>query len=324
MNKIKYLTKNKITKDSKIIIGIGDSFCAGTGSESFETWERNDWDVEKMRNDIPAQEEAYENSFINLLSKKYFTDYVSINLGMSGKGNIFAIRELLLNPKLNLEIAKEKIVIFVVSGLERFDFVKNIITTFNHSTTIWPYDLRKKNKIGYAEILDDDEQSIFNQKFVISEFMINFYNLINWCDLHNAKLLFINAFTPNINMYSFLNELTDNKNTKDDLINASKLVGKIPWHRQIKPLGFERITDMLLHLENRNDLMNDCEFRHFQVDKLSEYGYMSKCQHPTLKSQEILADIIYKQLIEYDNVNVTNFESISLDYLEKKYQNKII
>ena len=33
--------ENRITEDTKLLIGIGDSFCAGSGSESIETWERN-------------------------------------------------------------------------------------------------------------------------------------------------------------------------------------------------------------------------------------------------------------------------------------------
>ena len=44
---------NKIIHEgSKLLIGIGDSFCAGTGTESNELWEKNNWEVEKMRNEI--------------------------------------------------------------------------------------------------------------------------------------------------------------------------------------------------------------------------------------------------------------------------------
>ena len=59
----------KIKKDSKLIIGIGDSFTYGTGTESFETWAENDWEVEKMRVSAKAQLEASEGSWVNKLCK---------------------------------------------------------------------------------------------------------------------------------------------------------------------------------------------------------------------------------------------------------------
>ena len=86
----------KIDKDTKLIIGLGDSFCAGTGTESLETWNRNNWDVNQMRQDGLGFWESYDNSFINVLKTKYLNDFTSINLGMGGRGNRFAIRELLL------------------------------------------------------------------------------------------------------------------------------------------------------------------------------------------------------------------------------------
>lgn len=319
MDKTKFLKKNNIDVNSKLIIGIGDSFCAGTGSEPIERWEKNNWDVEKMRSDGEGISEAYENSFINLLSKKYLTDFISINLGMSGKGNIFAIRELFLNPTLNLEISKEKYVIFVVSSFERYDFIKNISTMSNHSTTLWPYDIKEVNKIGYGNLLDENGNSIYNERFTISEFILNFYNLINWCELHNAKLFFISAFTQNLNMYHFLDVITQEEYNEQDLIVASKLISKLPWHRQIKPMGFDCITDMLLHLEKREDLIENGKFRDFKIDKISEYGYMSKCQHPTKKGQDLLCDIIYEHILNYNNIDVVDNEKICLEYLQKKY-----
>jgi hypothetical protein len=34
--------ENRITEDSKLLIGIGDSFCAGRGACSIELWEKYD------------------------------------------------------------------------------------------------------------------------------------------------------------------------------------------------------------------------------------------------------------------------------------------
>jgi hypothetical protein len=319
MNKYKLIHDNNIDENSKLIIGIGDSFCAGAGSESIETWERNNWDVEKVRRDSIGIEESYENSFINLLSKKYLNDYIPINLGMSGKGNRFSVRELFLHPTLNLEKAKEKIVIFVVSGFDRLDVVNNIVESYNHSTTLWPIYLNDKTRTGYAKLTRDDGVSIYDEKFVVSELILDFFTLLNWCELNNAKLLFISGFTPELNMNHFLRWLTETPTMDFDKTLSSKFVSKIPWHRQIKPMGFDCITSMLVHLEGRDDLIPNYGFKNFKPDTITEKGYMSKCQHPTQKGHDLLCDIVYEHIKNYDNVEIPNLEKMCMDYYQQKY-----
>jgi hypothetical protein len=323
----KYLRNNDINPNSKLLIGIGDSFCAGSGSESNKTWERNNWDVEKVRYDEIGRNEAYENSFVNQICKKHLTDYTPINLGVSGKGNKFAVRELLLNPTLNLEIAKEKIVIFVVSGFDRFDVVNDIVElngTSSHSTTLWPSYLHDKNKFGYSQLTTKDNESIYCEKFVVSELIIDFITLINWCELNNAKLLFVSGFTPELNMEHFLKWLVRDTNVDFDTKIASNLVSKIPWHRQIKPMGFDCITSMLLHLEDRDDLIPHYGFRNFNPEKITEYGYMSKCQHPTKKGHELLCDLIYEEIKNYNNIEQPNFLKMCLEYYKNRKPNNFI
>lgn len=322
MNGTKYTGNNVINENSKLLIGIGDSFCAGSGSESIETWERNGWDIEKVRYDKVGQDESYENSFVNQICKKHLTDYIPVNLGVSGKGNRFAIRELFLNPTLNLEVAKEKIVIFVVSGFDRLDVAGNIVEKYgrsNHSTTLWPIYNHIKGKVGYSELTTNSGESIYNEKFVVSELIIDFLTLLNWCELNNAKLLFVSGFTPELNMEHFLRWLVEGNPLDMDFDKtlASKLVSKIPWHRQIKPMGFDCITSMLLHLENRDDLIPYYGFRNFKPEKITEYGYMSKCQHPTKKGHELLCDLIYDEIKNYDNVKQPNFFDLCLNYYKK-------
>ncbi len=327
MDASNYLRKNNINSDSKLLIGIGDSFCAGSGSESYKTWERNNWDIEKIRYDEVGRKEAYENSFVNQICKKHLTDYIPINLGVSGKGNKFAVRELLLNPTLNLEVAKEKIVIFVVSGFDRFDVANDIVEingTSSHSTTLWPTYNHVKDKTGYSELTTIHNESIYCEKFVVSELIIDFLTLINWCSLHNAKLLFISGFTPELNMEHFLKWLVRDLNMDFDTTLSSKLVSKIPWHRQIKPMGFDCITSMLLHLENRDDLIPYYGFRNFKPEKITKYGYMSKCQHPTKKGHELLCDLIYDEIKNYNNVEQPNFFEMCLDYYKKRKPNSLI
>jgi hypothetical protein len=309
MHKSKYINNGILTEDSKIIIGIGDSFCAGTGSESIETWEENDWDIEKMRRSDKAITEGYENSFINVLCKKHMPDYLPINFGMGGRGVKFAIKSLFLHPTIGIEKAKEKIVIFVVSGLERLDFLNDISDeSSTHANTIFP-TYSEKGKIGYAELTNYENESLYTDQFVYSEFIVDFFMLMQWCEINNAKLLFISAFTPGINRDNFYKTILGKKRHTLALKVTRALVDKIPWHRQIFPQKFECIVHMLLHLEKKDDLIADYKFRLFKIDKTTKHGYMSKCQHPTQKGHELLADIVYEHILNYD-------KQVPLDFTE--------
>jgi hypothetical protein len=68
-----------------------------------------------------------------------------------------------------------------------------------HFTTQWPvYGGYKEKKLGYSELTLENGDSLYSEKFVISEFILNIIELMNWCKLHNAKLLLMSAFTQNL------------------------------------------------------------------------------------------------------------------------------
>lgn len=302
MNKIKLIEKNIINNESKIVIGIGDSFCQGVGSESIKTWEENNWDVEKMRLSDKGIIESYQNSMIQQLCDKHLKDFIPINLGKGGKGNKYSVYELLLNPLLNLDKAKEKIVIFVLSGLERFDVIQNITPIHHDSTTIWPF-YKGLDKIGYGQIMNDKGESIFNDKSSISNLIVDLIIVQNWCELNNAKFIFVSGFTPKINKDYFFEKLYDNSIKEKEITekNLNLILDKIKWKSQIKPMGYDSIIQMLLHLENRDDLCSDYRFRDYIVDTHSEDNFISKCQHPTKKGYSLMSDIIYEHLKKYNN-----------------------
>ena len=174
--------ENRITEDSKLLIGIGDSFCAGRGACSIELWEKYGWDMERMYGEGGAEveESNYANSWVNQLCKNHMPDWTPLNLGMSGKGNRYAIKELMVNPLLGIEKAKEKIVVFAVSGFERFDLAKDLVGE-EHFTTQWPmYGDYKEKKLGYSELTLENGDSLYSEKFVISEFILNIIELMNY------------------------------------------------------------------------------------------------------------------------------------------------
>ena len=296
--------ENRITKDSKLLIGIGDSFCAGRGACSIELWEKYGWDMERMYGEggTEVEESNYANSWVNQLCKNHMTDWTPLNLGMSGKGNRFAIKELMVNPLLGIEKAKEKIVVFAVSGFERFDLAKDLVGE-EHFTTQWPmYGDYKEKKLGYSELTLENGDSLYSEKFVISEFILNIIELMNWCKLHNAKLLLISAFTPEFNKNHFIDVLSSNVTSTLGQMKLDELIWSIPWERIIRPLGFSCITDMLMHLEGWDKDLPGYGFRNMKIETIGPNGYMTKCQHPSEKGHKLLAEIIYDHILKYDEL----------------------
>ena len=296
--------ENRITKDSKLLIGIGDSFCAGRGACSIELWEKYGWDMERMYGEggTEVEESNYANSWVNQLCKNHMPYWTPLNLGMSGKGNRFAIKELMVNPLLGIEKAKEKIVVFAVSGFERFDLAKDLVGE-EHFTTQWPmYGDYKEKKLGYSELTLENGDSLYSEKFVISEFILNIIELMNWCKLHNAKLLLISAFTPEFNKNHFIDVLSSNVTSTLGQMKLDELIWSIPWERIIRPLGFSCITDMLMHLEGWDKDLPGYGFRNMKIKTIGPNGYMTKCQHPSEKGHKLLAEIIYDHILKYDEL----------------------
>jgi hypothetical protein len=297
--------ENRITEDSKLLIGMGDSFCAGRGACSIEIWEKYGWDMERMYGEGGAEveESNYANSWVNQLCKNHMPDWTPLNLGMSGKGNRYAIKELMVNPLLGIEKSKEKIVVFAVSGFERFDLAKDLVGE-EHFTTQWPvYGGYKEKKLGYSELTLENGDSLYSEKFVISEFILNIIELMNWCKLHNAKLLLMSAFTPEFNKNHFIDVLSPNVTSVLGQMKLDELIWSVPWERIIRPLGFSCITDMLMHLEGWDKDLPGYGFRNMKIDTIGPNGYMTKCQHPSEKGHKLLAEIIYEHIMKYDEIS---------------------
>ena len=88
----KYRNPN-IPKDSKVIIGLGDSFTEGVGSWSKSTYNKYDGFIDPLNVPKEIYDELYHNSWQCQLSRNHLPDYIPINLGITGKGNRAAAKE---------------------------------------------------------------------------------------------------------------------------------------------------------------------------------------------------------------------------------------
>ena len=289
----------KITKSSKILIGLGDSFTQGQGACDLDIWKKYNWNTKKMydKYNDDVVRSGYENSWVNQICKNHLKDYTPINLGMSGKGNRAAVKELYLYPELNIESAKEKIVVFMLTGYERFDFVKkDYEVSHNHFTTAWPNDDQEDIKglgINYLN-------HIWSERSGLMELLLTIAELKTWCKLHKAKLIITSAFTTVYERSYFIQEIIG-KSLHSEIKYIKKLVDIIDWSEFLYPGDQNCITDFLLTLEGREDLINSgtsWPYYEFAYDQktISPNQFISKCAHPSFSGHKEIAKIIYEDL----------------------------
>jgi hypothetical protein len=292
--------KIKINEESKILIGLGDSFTQGHGACDIKIWDKYKWDDKKMYNEYfhDVVESAYQNSWVNQLCKNHLTDFIPINFGLSGRGNRAAVKELYLHPELNIESAKEKIVVYMLTGYERFDFVNKDYEVGHHKfNTMWPTtdcgnDLRT---VG-----NEYMNHVWSDRMGLIELLLNIAEAKNWCKVHNAKFILTSAFTPTINKQFMTDHIIG------DLLygkesHVEKLVNIIDWDEFFYPDGFRCITDYLLSLEERTDLINEFsswnyyEFA-YSHKKMTPKGYITKCAHPSDDGHKEIAKLLYEHI----------------------------
>ncbi len=301
-------SKIKITNDSKIVIGLGDSFTQGEGACSVDLWEKYNWDLKKMsdresRYDIDNSN--LENSWVHKLCTNHLTDFIPINMGMTGRGNRAAIKELYLHPDLGIERAKEKIVILMLTGYERVDFVYKKFLEHMHFYTLWGIS---NSQHEHADLWTLYNEHIYSDRSAIIELLTSIAELKNWCKLNDAKLIITSAFRPEYSREYFFNKIRGNHldymDESEEYING--LVNIIDWDNFFRPKGFKCITDYLLHLEGREDLfLEESAAKYYEfgysLEKLSPKGYITKCSHPSYLGHEAISNVLYEHINKIKN-----------------------
>jgi len=197
--------------------------------------------------------------------------------------------------------------VFMLSGYERFDFVNREYFEHIHFETMWPW---KNQNVPQRLLWDAYSNHIWSDRVAIIEMILSISEAKLWCKANNAKFVLCSAFRNDYQRTNFINLILNdcdcNKGrTPNYLLNredhVEKLVDIIDWENFLRPKRFSCMVDLLLHLEDREDLMggdNSQKFYDFSysLEKLSPKGYISNCGHPSEKGQEAMAESIFEHI----------------------------
>ena len=262
----------------RYIIGIGDSFTHGVGAYDDDINIKYGWNVDPYRRQPDAIENMLQNAWVNQLATQL--DAEPINLGQEGTGNRSAIKRLYRDPMPNFKQSDEVIVIFLATGLERFDFAAAGANEYTY--TMWPNPWERWNK--KKDLWKVYAKDIYSEKFALVEFYWNLMEAHTYCKAHKFKFYWSHAFDIRNNPEYFnVPELPEH------------FANNMLWDRYIKFQGFRTVIEMLCNLEGQYDLWTGGYWDYFRQYKKGS-KYISRCCHPTKLGHKIIADEMYKHI----------------------------
>jgi len=312
----KYDMVKPIDENSKILIGIGDGFVSGHGACSKDLWEKCDWDLNNVTHDISREYHVsfYENSWVHKICKNHMTDYTPINMGILGVGNRGAVKELYLHPELNIESASEKVVVFMLSDFEKFDFIHKEYFEHIHFETIQPMLNQSTSK---RELWDSFTKHTYSDRVGLIETLLTIAEVKTWCKANNATLVLTSSTRFEYNhdyiLKTILEDCECNKGRTpnyllDRKVHVSSLVNIIEWTDFFRPNGRHCLTDYLLEIDNKEILVNSKNSDKYYdyaygLEKLSENGYITNSSYPSEDGHEKIAEIIFNHITHLKNNN---------------------
>lgn len=339
MNKIRIPNINSdIIRTGRAIISLGCSFVQGHGALHEKIYKEYPWtshppplgikwnlntdqkkllteefpDIEISTNEwINFFDHEYNNSFVNVLTKKYFNgEYAAINLGRSGNGNRASIKDLYYYPDILWDKIKELIVIYCPTGPERLDLIEDQYHLLNDHArwkTIWPDPFLseepwKSFSYGY-------KNTMYSEKFEILEQIAIVQELLLWCKYKNAKLIIVPAFMRKYDRNHFYTAIGrnvkrerdgaiihDNKTTNLNDPEIWKVVDMWPWDNMFYP--DDKPTWMDLVMEQEFGDWKQAPYFYTFGGKGTPNFWVSPCCHPSAKGHDLLAKYLYNHLLQ--------------------------
>lgn len=282
----------------KYIIGLGCSWTQGEGGYPEHIWQQYNGRPQmalRGQDDYHIRHYEHENSWVNILCRDYFTDYTPINLGVKGAGNRAAVEQLHFCDRVDFDNS-ETIIIFLLSGFERFDIPASHMdrnmqddgysnNDYNHYKwqTAWPIDNQQLFWKAYAK-------DIWSERYVATMNMLNLLNLQNFCKATNSKLVVANSFNQrNEGILEYLKHY------------ASSLFDKFDWscylHNNTDYVAF---VQKLVELDKFIPADQWTCFHQAYFNRDWPSTYLTNCEgsHPTIEGYKVIADEFAKFMVE--------------------------
>jgi len=331
------IINEQIKKNNKVIISIGCSFVQAQGAIDDDLFDSHEWEYLGMGHPLKIKidkrtefdlvnrypELKYhqdfgldfslmelKNSFVSVLCNKYFQGaYTPINLGQKGCGNRASIKELYFWPQIDWGNVHEIIVVYVPSGLERFDFVNDLWPDHFHWKAMWPNEVENPTN-GREHLWNGYNRSLYSEKFAIIEQISHIQELLTWCKSKNARLIVTPGFDRRYDREFFEAELS--KTITRDIngkVQENKFLGMFsnneskehlyladlwPWDSMFKPNGAKTFADMAMDQEPNLPDRNDFFFQF--LGNRSPNGWMTACAHPGAKAHDLFAKLLFEKL----------------------------
>ena len=286
----------KINPGDNIVIGLGDSFTQGIGAYTDATWDKFNGKIDIHSQDPALLAEQAEGSWLAQLCRNHMPDWKPVNYGVSGCGNRAALKEIYLYPEIELANANKGIVIYMMTGLERFDFFNKL--TLNNFQTMWPNYWDPGSSA--PELWKAYSDSVYSDKFMAGECLLHLLEVQEFCRARNFKLMVTSAFDQRITrdwLYKSLGGGLFKRSPK-------KLVDQFDWTAFCTPIRPRMILpdttyisflEYLLDLEGNRDMIRGSFWEHYtNLDKPSKY--VTNCAHPTRLGHTVIAESLFDHI----------------------------
>lgn len=287
--------KPTVNEGDCLIIGLGDSYTQGVGAYSDQTWLANKGKIPIDTTDHALLREQFEGSWVNQLANM-MPGWKAYNLGHSGTGNRAAVKELYFH-QAELDKADRAIVVFLLSGFERFDFVqRELAGEHTHFESMWP-NFKDPNS-HRPDLWKAYAEHLYSERFIATELLLTLFELQNYCRLKDYELVVASAFDMRFNKKWF------NKVYDPGMFNHSKcavgedFVNQFDWEQVLYPRGYRSFIELLVKLEGFDDDMAAGKwYPHYSALEFPS-RYITNCTHPTRRGHEIIAMELFKFIKE--------------------------
>lgn len=285
-----------IKDGDRLIIGIGDSYTQGIGAYTDETWRAHNGKIPVFTHDEALIKEQYEGSWVKQL-ESLLPGWKGLNLGVAGTGNRSAVKELYFH-EATISKASEAIVVYMLSGFERFDFIaKEFASDHAHFEAMWPNYWDPGSPC--PELWKAYADHVYTERFIAGEAMLHLLEAQMYCQAKGFRLLVVSAFDMR-----FQRKWFEDTFFKKSLLDfkfkpagvSKEFVDQFDWSQAFYPRSCTTVVQLLTRLEGHdNEMANGRFYKHYSsMDYPSEY--ITNCVHPTRKGHAVIAEELAKEI----------------------------